>query len=150
MEVGKEEIRIMLFAQGLKGTDENVEYIRERFTKPSNSSSLLICILKNQYGLPDKNIKQFEKTNSSSETTFPMFIHPENERALIAALQYVHAKKELSTRVGVEKHYVEFERQPNHPPTNNSNPNSIWYSIKVSRPYLIFIIGQEYANRGGL
>jgi hypothetical protein len=142
MDSDRKGIQEMLHELGFKTTSTNVEYIFAKHLNDPSDMPFRNLILRNAGNLPDRDNKEYEKP--SSATTFSMFIHKRDEKTLVRALTLTKENEGISHKVGVSSHYVNFERQPDHPRTNNSSPDSIWYKITVSRPFLIFKIGELY------
>jgi hypothetical protein len=74
---------------------------------------------------------------ANNTTTFQMFIHESDKKRLIDAIEHVNKDKAFSQSKGME-HYVDYK-------ITKIEGGSVWFGITVSRPFLIFKIGERYS-----
>lgn len=72
------------------------------------------------------------------KTKFNMFVNIEDKDRLISVLRIINADSYFSESRGLD-HFVRFE-------LGTVKGDKQWFKIEVSRPFLIFKIGEKYAK----
>jgi len=76
-------------------------------------------------------------------TTFNMHVNKRNYSLLVKALQLAKQDKNRSVRAGVSHHIDWIDKG------DILNNGQLWFTITVSRPFLIFLICSYYIKLGG-
>ena len=76
--------------------------------------------------------------------TFKMYVSPKGAKFLQQALTDVKANKQISAYNNVPVHTVEWDTLEESDTERTKYGARIWFTISVSRPFLIFEVGRVY------